>query len=108
LQKENGMLYTQSDMLKSHIDQDMQETADLLRRSEERVLQKGIVNIEALRKRYKQAEQIGDTALAKKLRREYYQELFINVSLATSYRDLLFPDPQLQAMMDKISQETGS
>ena len=101
------MLYTRSDMVKSHIDQDMQETVDLIRKSEERVLQEGIAKMEALHKRYKQAEQTGDTALAKKLRREYYQELYINVCLAASYRDLLFPDPEFQAMMDKISQETG-
>ena len=63
--------------------------------------------MEALHKRYKQAEQKGDTALAKKLRREYYQELFINVSLAASPMELLFPDPKAAAMMEKISQELG-
>src|SRR5918911_724856 len=101
------MLYTQSAMVNNQAVDDMQGTADLLRRSEERVLQKGIAKMNALHKRYKQAEQEGNTALAKKLRRDYYQELFINVSLAASPMELLFPDPKLAAMMDKITQELG-
>ena len=94
-------------MVKSQGDQDFQETIDLIRKAEERVLQEGLVQVKALHKRYKQAEQQGNTALAKKLRREYSQELYINIISACSYRDLLFPEPKLQAMLDKISQEVG-
>ena len=63
--------------------------------------------MEALHKRYKQAVQTGDTALAKKLRRDYCQEAFMNVCIAASPMELLFPDPKLAAMMDKITQELG-
>ena len=88
-------------------DHDIQETADLLRRVEDHRVQEGLVQIKALRKRYEQAKQRGDTAQAKKLRREFYQELFINITLAAGYHDLLFPDPQVEALMDKITQELG-
>jgi len=88
-------------------DDDIQETFDLLRESEERVLQEGIAKMKALHKRYKQAEQQGDTVLAKKLRREYYQELFLNGITAASPMELLFPDPKAAAMMDDIMQELG-
>ena len=94
-------------MVKSQVDQDMQETFDLIRESEERVLQEGIAKMKALHKRYKQAEQTGNTALAKKLRRDYYQELFMNVIIAASPMELLFPDPKAAAMMDDIMQELG-
>ena len=77
-------------MAKSQVDQDLQETFDMIRSSEERVLQEGIANMKELHKRYKQAKQQGDTVLAKKLRREYYQELFMNVITAASPMDLLF------------------
>lgn len=63
--------------------------------------------MKALHKRYKQAEQQGDTVLAKKLRREYYQELFLNGITAASPMELLFPDPKAAAMMDDIMQELG-
>src|SRR5919202_4252464 len=86
-------------------DHDLQETAELMRRSEERVLQEGIEHMNAVYKRYTHAEQAGKTALAKQLRREYYQELFMNVLTAASPMELLFPEPQLQAMMDTISHE---
>jgi hypothetical protein len=94
-------------MVKGQADKDLQETFDLIRESEERVLQEGIAKMKVLHKRYKQAEQEGDTALAKKLRREYYQELFMNVITAASPMELLFPDPKAEAMMDKITQELG-
>jgi hypothetical protein len=87
--------------------QDLQETVDILRSSEERVLQEGIAKMKALHKRYKQAEQAGNTVLAKKLRRGYYQELFMNVITASSPMELLFPDPEAAAMMEKITQELG-
>ena len=63
--------------------------------------------MKGLWERYKQAEQQGDRALAKKLRREYYQEFYITIAIGSSYRDLLFPDPKLQTMMEKISREAG-
>ena len=88
-------------------DHDIQETADLLRRVEDHRVQEGLAQIKVLRKRYEQAKQRGDTAQAKKLRREFYQELFINITLAAGYRDLLFPDPKVEALMDKITQELG-
>jgi hypothetical protein len=94
-------------MAKSQVDQDLQETFDMIRSSEERVLQEGIANMKELHKRYKQAKQQGDTVLAKKLRREYYQELFMNVITAASPMDLLFPDAKAAAMMDDIMQELG-
>jgi hypothetical protein len=91
----------------SQVDHDLQETADMLRSSEERVLQEGIAKMKALHQRYKQAQQSGNTALAKKLRRDYYQELFMNVITAASPMELLFPDPKAAAMMDDITQELG-
>ena len=94
-------------MVKSQVDKDIQETFDLLRQSEERCIEEGVAQMNVLWERYKQAEQKGDTALAKKLRREYYQELYINLILACSYRDVLFPDPEIQTMMEKISREAG-
>ena len=96
-------------MVKSHddTDKDIQETFDLLRKSEERCIEEGFAKMKVLWERYKQAEQTGDTALAKKLRREYFQEFYINIAIGSSYRDLLFPDPEFQAMMEKISQEAG-
>ena len=96
-----------SHMVKSQYDPDMQETFDLLRQSEERCIEQGFAKMKVLHTRYKQAEQTGDTLLAKKLRREYYQEFYITIISACSYRDLLFPDPKLQTMLDKISQEAG-
>ena len=94
-------------MTKSQVDKDLQETFDLLRQSEERCVEEGFAKMKVLRERYKQAEQKGDAALAKKLRREYYQEFYINIAIGASYRDLLFPDPQFQTMMEKISREAG-
>jgi hypothetical protein len=94
-------------MGKDHVDQELQETVDMLRRSEEHAVEKGMKRMEVLHKRYKQAVQAGNTTLAKKLRRDYFQELFINVSIAASPRELLSPDPQLAAMMDNITQELG-
>ena len=94
-------------MVKSQVDKDIQETFDLLRQSEERCIEEGVAKMNVLWERYKQAEQKGDTALAKKLKREYYQELYINIAIGASYRDLLFPDPKLQTMMEKISREAG-
>ena len=63
--------------------------------------------MKALHKRYTQAEQTGHTALAKTLRRDYYQELFMNVITAASPMELLFPDSKAAAMMDDITQELG-
>ena len=63
--------------------------------------------MKALHTRYKQAEQQGDRVLSKKLRRDYYQELFMNVIMAASPMELLFPDPKKEAMMDDIMQELG-
>ena len=101
-------IYTLSAMVKSQaVDDDIQETFDLIRESEERVLQEGIAKMNALHKRYKQAEQQGNTALSKKLRHDYYQELFMNVITAASPMELLFPDPKTAAMMDDITQELG-
>jgi hypothetical protein len=95
-------------MVKSQaVDDDIQETFDLIRESEERVLQEGIAKMRAVYKQYKQAVQSGNTALAKKLRREYYQELFLNVITAASPMELLFPDPMGAAMMDDIMHELG-
>jgi len=94
-------------MGKGHVDQEIQETVDLLRKSEERAVEQGIARMNALHKRYLQAKQAGDTALAKKLRRDYCQEAFLNVCIAASPMELLFPDPELQAMMDSITQELG-
>jgi hypothetical protein len=89
------MLYILTTMAKSQaVDDDIQETFDLIRESEERVLQKGIAKMKSLHKRYKQAKQAGDTALSKKLRREYYQELFMNVITTASPMELPdFSDP---------------
>ena len=94
-------------MVNSHVDQDLQETFYLLRQSDERCIEQGFAKMKVLHTQYKQAEQTGDTALSKKLRREYYQEFYINIISACSYRDLLFPDPKLQTMLDKVSQEAG-
>jgi hypothetical protein len=94
-------------MVKSHIDPDIQETADMLRRSEEHAVEQGMARMEVLHKRYKQAQQEGNTTLAKKLRREYCQEAFLNVCIAASPMELLFPDPQLEKMMGEITQELG-
>jgi hypothetical protein len=63
--------------------------------------------MKSLHKSYKQAEQAGDTVLSKKLRREYYQELFMNVITAGSPMELLFPDPMGAAMMENITQGLG-
>ena len=60
-----------------------------------------------LRKRYTQAQQAGNTTLAKKLRREYCQEALLNVCTAASPMELLFPDPQLEKMTHEIMQELG-
>ena len=94
-------------MVKSHIDQDIQETVDLLRKSEEHSVQQGLERMNALHTRYQKAQQEGNSALAKKLRRDYCQETFINVCIAASPLELLFPDPQVEAMMDNIMQELG-
>ena len=94
-------------MVKSHVDQDLQETADLLRKSEEHAVEQGMVWMEVLHKRYKQAQQAGNTTLAKKLRRDYCREAFVNVCIAASPMELLFPDPQAEKMMDEITQELG-
>jgi hypothetical protein len=101
------MLYTEKDMVNSHVDQDLQETVDMLRRSEERAVERGMARMEVLHKRYIQAKQAGNTALAKKLRREFCQETFMNVCIAASPMELLSPDPQLEAMMGEITQELG-
>jgi hypothetical protein len=85
----------------------MQETADLLRRAEEQRVQKGLAQVKTLRTRYEHAAQRGETVLAKKLRREYYQELFITLTLTASPMELLFPDTKLEALMDNITQELG-
>jgi hypothetical protein len=66
-----------------------------------------MARMKVLHKRYLQAKQAGDTALAKKLRRDYCQEAFVNVCIAASPLELLFPDPQFEAMMDSLTQELG-
>jgi hypothetical protein len=85
-------------------DQDIDVT-EVLRESEKRVLNQGLAQMKALQKQYKQALQKGDHTSAKQLRREYFQEAFINLSFAASPMELLFPDPRLQFLMEKISQE---
>jgi hypothetical protein len=83
-------------MVKSQaVDDDIQETFDLIRESEERVLQEGIAKMNALHKRYKQAEQQGNTALSKKLRRDYYQELFMGLDHRVGHPRPFWPSPQL-------------
>jgi len=59
----------------------------MLRRSEEHAVEQGMARMEVLHKRYKQAQQEGNTTLAKKLRRDYCQEAFINVCIAASPMD---------------------
>ena len=84
---------------------DIQDTFDALQRAEEKTLKKSLLKMEDLKKRYKQAVQTGQTAQAKRLRRKYFQEAFVNLSITASPLELLSPDPPLQAMMEKISQE---
>ena len=86
-------------------DMGMQETADLLRKPEENTARDGLARMKGLRKRYKQAVQKCELGKAKKLRREYFQQMYINLVTMASPMDLLFPDPKLEKMMDKISQE---
>ena len=61
--------------------------------------------MEDLRKQYNQAVQEGQAELARQLRRKYFQEAFVNLAIMTSPMDILCPDPKLQEMMEKISQE---
>jgi hypothetical protein len=61
--------------------------------------------MKVIRKQYKQAVQKGQTAQAKRLRREYFQEAYINLAIAASPIEILFPNPKLEAVMEKISQE---
>jgi hypothetical protein len=42
------MLYTERDMINSHVDQDLQETVDMLRRSEEHAVEQGMARMEVL------------------------------------------------------------
>ncbi len=84
---------------------DIQDTVDLLKKAEEESLRESLIQMKGLWKRYKQAAQKGEVVLAKKLRREYFEEAFINLALMASPLELLFPDPQLKRMMEKISHE---
>jgi hypothetical protein len=84
---------------------DIQDTFDALQRAEEKTLKKSLLKMEDLRKQYNQAVQEGQTRQAKQLRRKYFQETFVNLAISASPIDLLSPDPKLQAIMDKISQE---
>jgi hypothetical protein len=85
--------------------EDIQDTVDALQRAEEKTLKKSLFKMKGLRKQYKHAVQKGQTAQAKRLRQRYFQEAFINLAIMASPKELLSPDPKLQALMEKISQE---